>query len=303
MQCPEKGLQRYSRGVLVCSPFFGQEVMPGLRAWTYLCQMQDSTVASRTLTWQDTAYFKASGPPVPVFATESLFTGHLLRVADAEMAPAPRVVTGGWTFPVIIGLMTVVLVTNMKSGVGPLRVLRAAVDGAMLSTLVRLGTTSDQRVPAALFLSGVVSIGMFGCAAAERLVGSAAFSLEGMAGMAAMVLLYLLGTRWLNLALAGMVGCIQLARSYGVIQGVLVTSLGIALLPVTLALLHGPDSWRWLPLLLGALLVLWFLISDALRSTALLWSDTATRAHHIIYYFCAFKILPLSVVIRAFIGN
>ncbi len=265
--------------------------------------MQDSISINRPLTWQDTAYFVTTVKSTEALERESLFSEHLLRVRDDTMVPVQRQEQEGLTFYLIIGLIAVVLFTNMRGGLGPMRVFRAAFDGAALSTSVRIGTTSDQRIPVQLFLTGVLSIGLFASFVAARILGRVGFGLEDALGMALAVLAYLLGTRWVNLLLSTMVGSAQMARSYGVVQGVLVTSVGVALLPVALIALFGPGWAQWPSLIIGMVLLGWFVLSDLIRSAVLLMSDTATRAHHIIYYFCTLKILPLSVAVRAVMGN
>jgi hypothetical protein len=265
--------------------------------------MQDSLGANKQLTWQDTAYFVTSANTAEVVDRESLFSGHLLRIRNQEMMPVQRQEASGLAFYLILGLMAVVLFANMRGGLGPMRVFRAAFDGAMLNTLVRIGTSSDQRVPVQLFLSGVLSIGLFASIIAARVSGMAGPELEDSLGLAGVVLIYMLGTRWANRVLSTMAGNTQMARSYGVVQGVLVTSVGVALLPVSLIALYGPGWLLWPSLIIGTVLLGWFVLSDLIRSVVLLMSDTATRAHHIIYYFCTLKILPLSVVVRAVMGN
>jgi len=265
--------------------------------------MQDSIGIRRPLTWQDTAYFVTTGNSTQALDEESLFSEHSLRVRDKAMMPVHRQEAEGLTFYLIIGLVAVVLFTNMRGGLSPIRVFRAAFDGAMLNALVRIGTTSDQRVPVQLFLTGVLSIGLFASILASSVSDRVGSGVENALGMAFMVLVYLLGTRWVNLLLSTMVGSTQMARSYGVVQGVLVTSVGVALLPVALIALYGPSWMQWPSLIIGIVLLGWFVLSDLIRSAVLLMSDTATRVHHIIYYFCSLKILPLSVAVRAVIGN
>lgn len=265
--------------------------------------MHDSIVGARSLTWQDTAYFGPVTATTPDVQMESLFHGHALRVSDAEMLPMARNSTQGWTFPVIIGLVMLVLITKLRGGVNPVRVLRASVDGAMLNALVRIGTTSEQRVPVLLLFVGMVSIALFLSAASDRVFGGIDPGLLSLLENTVLVAAFLMGTRWLNRIIGDFLGNVQLARSYAVIQSVLISSLGMVLLPFTMVMFHGPEAWKTWMVAFGIALLSWFFVSDAIRSASLLWGDKAARPHHIIYYFCALKILPLSIVLRVVLGN
>jgi hypothetical protein len=64
-------------------------------------------------------------------------------------------------------------------------------------------------------------------------------------------------------------------------------------------MLYGPEAVAPIAGGMGVAFVILCVARDLQRSVGMLWAGQGVRAWHIFYYFCALKLLPLSVAFRA----
>jgi len=262
--------------------------------------MQDSTASRTPLTWQDTAFFRPVGKPVDtVPPAASIFEGHLLRPVAPALTPAPIPEAGSWAFPVLILCIGLMAAASVKGGFRPAALLRAALDRSAMSTVLRSGVLSDGLWPRVAMAASLVSLSMF----LTVMLNGQGLPVGTGPGETATVLfgvsILLVADRWAGAALGSVMNVHQLFTAHIVEREVLIISAGMALLPVTLMMLYGPEAVSPIAGGLGVVFVILCASRDLQRSVGLLWGGQGVRAWHIFYYFCALKLLPLSVAFRA----
>lgn len=265
----------------------------------YLCPMQDSISSHLHLTWQDTALF-AETPQAELSEQpiQSLFEGHLLPVREDKMLPVAVSDGAGWVFLVLMACTVLFAFAQRVGEIRPSILLRAAFDRATANRLLRYASGSDGVMSSFLSLAGAVSIGVFITAALSSYTQFMHGHFVDFLLVTGFVVLSGIANRALHISLGVLFQVGHLVRANAQDRTTLTVTCGVLLLPISALFHFGPSSYSDTALMLGVFMMAALYLKEVQRSITLLWGDAAVTAAHIFYYFCAFKIMPLCVLVR-----
>jgi hypothetical protein len=261
--------------------------------------MQDSISSPTHLTWQDTAFFvEAPKAVVPEQPVQSLFEGHLLRVADDAMLPTAVADGMGWVFIVLIGCILLFALAQRGGDVRPSVLFRAAFDRATANHILRYASGSEGVMSFLMVLAGTVSIGLFVTSFLSRYLLLIQGNFLDFLLVTGLVILCGIAVRALHISLGVLFRVGQLVRANTQDRMALTVTCGVLLIPFSALFHYGPSIASDAALVLGICTIVLLYLKEFQRSMTLLWSDSTVSAAHIFYYFCALKIMPLCVLVR-----
>jgi hypothetical protein len=271
--------------------------------------MQDSVVSTVNLTWQDTAMTWQDTtvaidtlplvPPLPPLPPQpSLFEGHLLPPSARNLPAKPLTDTFGWLFLVLLGCIVLFTIAQRSSEGRPRTVLRAAFDRGLANQLARNDLGPGSTSVWIMLLAGILSLSLFLTLLLRHVVTTGHLLILDFLSVFGIMIGLGIVVRLSFVLLGALFNVANSARMHAFDRSLMVISCGFVLIPVCALYLYGPMVTGNAALVIGMVTIGLFYLKDAQRSIMLLWVQPAVNVAHIFYYICAFKILPLSVIIR-----
>lgn len=264
--------------------------------------MQDSVGQDSGLTWLDTTLISdTSEVLIEEEPMRSLFEGHLLAPSESSLPMMELPESQTWIFAVILVVILLLAVAQRGSEMRPLTMLRAAFDRGMVNHFLRYGSGGSDPFLLVMLGASAVSIALFAVTVMDRLMDQSMNFGSFVLGLLALIGV-VLAFRLAHVMLGIVFQAAHLTRVHFVEGSVSLVSAGVLLLPCTVFHHYGPKGMDDIPMWTGVAIMVVLVFKDLQRTLTALWADPGISASSMFYYFCAFKILPLSVFLRITTG-